>query len=160
MSNGREGDLDRADSYESSARLTWGFIGALTVAVTAKVLGGSRDGNIWLGALLVVLIVTAYGQGVLASAYNGLVVGLFYNFFFVSRSQELSFHSFGDVGLEGLFVVVGVVTGLLGRWKRKRFAELEAGRPTDPKEEGHPYVWRSQDSEGRPHDKRERSWTW
>ena len=68
-----------------------GFLGALLVAVVGKFFEGSRN-EIWLTMLMALLVVTSWGMVIPAAAYNGLVSGLFYNFFFLSSGGELSAH--------------------------------------------------------------------
>lgn len=159
MSKKRRAASRRADSFESSVRLLWGFIGALLIATAGKIFEGSRDSDVWFYALLAVLIVTSYGQGLLAAAYNGFVSGLFFNFFFSSQEQVLSFDSTGDWWLELLFVAVAVVAGLLGRWIPRLSPEPQ-GRPgPGPKEQGSAFLWKPPSTDGTPREAKEKVWT-
>ena len=62
MNEKRAWSQRKTDPFESSVRLLWGFVGAAAVAAIGKTFEGSRDSDIWYYALLVVLILTSYGQ--------------------------------------------------------------------------------------------------
>ena len=137
----------------------WGFVAALTLAVIGKAFPGSRDSNLWVAAFMVALVLTSFGQNLLAAAYNGLVSSLFFNFFFTAQGNELSFDTTGDWWLALAFVAVGVLAALLGRWISRRVEEphrepLKAAT-TD---EHQSFLWDARSTNG-PTSNKEKSWT-
>lgn len=139
----------------------WGYLGALVIAVIGKVFRATGENRFWITAALAVLIWTAYGQGLAASAYNGLVSGMFYNFFFSSQSGQLSFDSSGDWWLESAFVVVAILAGLLGRWVSKTVSAHPQRESTpELRDQDSDLVWDPQRLSDQSGWKKEKTWTW
>ena len=116
------------------------------MAVVGKFFEGSRN-EIWLTMLMAVLVVTSWGAVIPAAAYNGLVSGLFYNFFFLSAGEELSFHSASEWWLEAGFVAAGVASAILGRLFSR--ARTVGHTPQSPvaADTGRSYLWKPHRSE-------------
>lgn len=133
----------RPDPLESSARLAWGFVGAFLISAVGNLFDGSLENDVWFYAFLVLLAVTSSRQSLPAAAYNGVVSGLFFNFFFLSAGQKLAFDTGSDLILELAFVVVGVVACLLGRWIPKGSNKQERVPVPASENQGSEFVWKS-----------------
>ena len=149
--------LRGADSLESSTRLLMGFVGGLLVVAIGKSLEGSRN-EVWLTALMVILVTTSFGQVIPAGAYNGLVSGLFYNFFFIGSGGELSFHSAGEWRLELIFAGIGIAAAIIGRVVPRSAMSSHSTRDREATDSDKPYLWHPDRAAGNSSQNGGNSW--
>lgn len=145
----------KPDPMETALNLGTGFFGALLVAMVGIAVDGGSD-QIWLMSLLVVLVVTSYGQSFLPAACNGSVFGLFYNAFFLSFDRRLHFEDASDWLLEASFIAVAICVAALGYGVRyvKRGQQRTQANPADTHKM---YEW--QRDRALPTPRRRHRWT-
>jgi K+-sensing histidine kinase KdpD len=118
--------LRNVDELDSAFSLVISFFGALATAVIAIATRTTDESIAWLLALLLLVASTSSFQGSWAAFYNGLAVGLSYNFFFLSPDRQLRFDSASDLWVQMGFFTVASLSSWTGRVVRSCLCKWRA----------------------------------